>query len=62
MDEYTVEITETLRREVKVKAGDVDMALDKVKMMYKNSEVVLGEQDFDGTVVISCDGKEVTPW
>lgn len=62
MDEYTVEITETLRREVKVKAGDVDAALDKVKMMYQNSEVVLGEQDFDGTVVISCDGKEVTPW
>lgn len=62
MDEYTVEITETLRREVKVKADDVDEALDKVKMMYQNSEVVLGEQDFDGTVAISCDGKEVTPW
>ena len=60
MDEYTVEITETLQRDVTVKAADADDALDKVRAMYRNSEVVLDDGDFDG-VVLYCEGREVTP-
>jgi len=60
MDEYTVEITETLQRDVTVKAADADDALDKVRAMYRNSEVVLDSGDFDG-VVLYCEGREVTP-
>ena len=60
MDEYTVEITETLQRDVTVKAADADDALDKVRAMYRNSEVVLDSGDFDG-VVVYCEGREATP-
>ena len=46
MKSYNVEITETLRRTVTVKAHDYDEAIDKVREAWKKSEFVLDADDF----------------
>ena len=43
---YKVTIEETLVKEIEVEANDFDEALEKVKDMYNNSEIVLSADDF----------------
>lgn len=49
MNEYTVEITETLKRTITIKAYSDTDALLKVKEQYDNEEIVLSSEDYDGT-------------
>ena len=46
MKSYKVEITETLRRTVNVKARDYDEAINKVREAWRRSEYVLDADDF----------------
>lgn len=46
MNKYIVEITETLQKTVEVEADDKEDAMHKVIKMYKNSEVILDDNDF----------------
>lgn len=43
---FTVEVTETLQRQVEIEAESEQEALQKVKELYRNEEIVLGWQDF----------------
>ena len=43
---YKVTIEEKLVREVEVEANDFDEALENVKDMYNNSEIILSADDF----------------
>lgn len=49
MKEYTVKITETLKRTIIIKADSDEDALLKVKEQYDNEEIILGSEDYDGT-------------
>ena len=41
-----VEVIETLSRTLTVEAIDEQQALEKVKTLYKNEEIVLGAEDY----------------
>ena len=43
---FKVEITETLQRTVEIKAESEQSAIEKVKDMYRNEDIVLGYEDF----------------
>ena len=43
---YEIEIIEMLQRIVEVKAENEEEALDRIKKMYRNEEIVLDERDF----------------
>ena len=43
---FTVEVTETLQRQVEIEAENEQEALQKVKELYRDEEIVLGWQDF----------------
>lgn len=45
MKKFTVEITETLQRQIEVEAEDENEAISKVEEMYRNEEVVLDSGD-----------------
>ena len=45
MEEYSIEITETLSRTIKIKAKDLNEAFYKVLEDYKNGDIVLNEND-----------------
>lgn len=45
---YKVEITETLQRTVEVKASSSGEAIEKVKELYRNEDIVLDYNDFMG--------------
>ena len=56
MNEYTIEITETLQKQVKIKAKNVIDAISQVKASYYNCEIELNENDLvdtDFTNIIS---------
>lgn len=46
MSKFKVEITETLQKTVEVGADNKEDAMNKVMKMYKNSEVILDDNDF----------------
>lgn len=46
MDKYKIEITETIQKTIEVEANNKDEALHVVMKKYKNSEVILTEEDF----------------
>ena len=46
MNKYTIEITETLQRQIEIKANSHDEALKIIKEKYKNEEIVLTADDF----------------
>ena len=46
---FTVEITETLQRQVEVEAEDEFEAEDIVREMYRNEEIVLDAEDYIDT-------------
>jgi len=47
---YSVVITETLERSIDIEAVTGDEALEKVKGLYRESEIVLDSGDFTGVV------------
>lgn len=47
-----IKITEILSRVVSVEANSLDEAISKVEDMYKNEEIVLDYNDFDGNLTI----------
>ena len=49
MKKFTVEITETLQRQIEVEAKSESDAISKVKEMYSNEEVVLDSGDYIDT-------------
>lgn len=49
MQKYTVEITETLQKQIEVKANSMEEALVKVKNKYRKGEEVLTEADYIDT-------------
>ena len=57
MSKYTIEITETLQRSILIEAESEEMALEKVRTMYENEEVVLDSDDFVGTVIEITESK-----
>lgn len=44
---YEIKVLETLSRVVKIDAENEEDALDKIREMYFNEEIVLGAEDFD---------------
>ena len=48
MNEYNIEITETLSRVVTVKADNIHDAISNVTARYKSGEIVLDERDYKG--------------
>lgn len=57
---FTVEITETLQRQIEVEASDRDEAISKVEEMYRDEEVVLDSGDYIDTEfnIIDKNGKK----
>lgn len=60
MKKFTVEITETLQRQIEVEAADENEAISKVKEMYRNEEVVLDAGDYIDTEfnIVDKNGKK----
>jgi hypothetical protein len=48
MKEYEIRIEEILQRTINVEAENKEEAIEKVKEMYRNEEVVLTADDFAG--------------
>ena len=46
MKKYRIEITETLSRTVDVEAENEEVALEKVRQMYRNSAIILDASDY----------------
>ena len=49
MKDYIVVIEETLVRKVEIKASSEEMALDTIKDLYRNEEIVLDSSDYETT-------------
>ncbi len=49
MNRYKIYIKETLSRVVEIKAESSRDALEEVKRMYSNEEIILDDGDYDGT-------------
>lgn len=47
MNRYKIHIKESLSRIVEIKAETSNEALEEVKRMYRNSEIVLDDGDYD---------------
>lgn len=60
MKKFTVEITETLQRQIEVEAADKNEAISKVREKYYNEEVVLDSGDYIDTEfnIIDKNGKK----
>ena len=52
---YSVEIREILSRVMEIEADSSENAFDAVRAVYRNSDIVLGSEDF-----ISCDFRLIT--
>ena len=55
---YLVEVVETLARTIEVEAENEDIAIEVVKEMYRNSEIILDSNDLSGEAdyqIISSD-------
>ena len=46
MQNYKIEITEILRREVEIEAENIDSAIQIITEKYKSEEIVLDSSDF----------------
>lgn len=46
MKKFNIEITETIQKTIEVEADNEQTALHSVMKMYKNSEVILTDEDF----------------
>jgi hypothetical protein len=45
METFKIEVKETLSRTIEVEANSTEEALDKIKALYKNEEIVLDADD-----------------
>lgn len=65
MKKYTIYIEEKLCKGTDVEADSMEEAMEKVKAMYQNSEIVLTSDDMgtDAEMMgVSEDGTESTEW
>ena len=65
MKKYIVYIEEKLCKGTEVEAENIDEALEKVKKMYRNSEIVLDSNDMGTAPEIMAEevgGGESTEW
>ena len=46
MKKYHIEVTEVLSRTVEIEAEDDDAAINSVKAMYRNCDIVLDASDY----------------
>ena len=51
MTKYRVEITETLSRTIEMEAESVYAAVEKVRQMYQNCEIILDTSDYVETEI-----------
>lgn len=49
MKKYTIEITETLQKQVSVEANSYEEAERKVKEQYRNNEIILDSDNYIDT-------------
>lgn len=48
---FEFEIEETLKRKVTIEAETEEAAIDEIKRKYKNEEIVLSADDYDGYAI-----------
>lgn len=58
MATFTFEITETLQRQVTIKAKDLEAAQEKVNRQYENEDIVLDADDFVDYDIKSIESEE----
>lgn len=46
---YTIQITETLIKQINIKAGNRKEALKKAKELYSNAEIMLTSENYSNT-------------
>ena len=51
MTKYRVEITETLARTIETEAETEDAAVEKVRQMYRNCDIILDDSDYIETEI-----------
>ena len=51
MSKYTIEITETLQKQILIEANSESEAFKKISNLYKIGEIVLGAEDFVGAEI-----------
>ena len=51
MTKYRIEVTEVLSRIVETEAENEDKAVDRVRQMYQNCEIVLDASDYVETEI-----------
>ena len=49
MKKYTIEITETLQKQISVEANSYEEAERKVKEQYRNNDIILDSDDYIDT-------------
>ena len=54
MKKYNVKITETLSRDISIKAKSIDEAIETAEEMYRNSEVILDAEDYVGVKFVDA--------
>ncbi|MCR4768762.1 MAG: DpnD/PcfM family protein [Bacteroidaceae bacterium] len=50
MTKYKVDITETLNRTIETEAESKEIAVEKVRQMYRNCDIILGASDYVETI------------
>ena len=51
MTKYTVEITETLSRIIEIDADSEELAVEQVRLMYQNCDIILEASDYIETEI-----------
>lgn len=51
MKKYTIEITETLQKQIVIKAHSKEEAIQKIKEQYRNTDIVLDSEDYIDTQI-----------
>lgn len=57
MKKYSIEVMEVLSRIVDVEAVDEDDAIERVRQMYRNYQIVLDDSDYKETEISVKDEK-----
>lgn len=57
MKKYSIEVLEVLSRIVEVEASDEEDAIEKVRQMYRECEIVLDDSDYKATEISAKDEK-----
>ena len=58
MKKYSIEVMEVLSRIVDVEAVDENDAIERVRQMYRNCQIVLDDSDYKETEISVKDEKE----